>query len=891
MKLAGRATELATLDRALEQARSGRPQVVVVEAEPGMGKSALLEGFVTRRRDAATVRWGRCAEFEQSLACGLVDLLVGADGPATCSAVEAGRRLLSWLGELQDGGPPVVLAVDDAQWMDRASAQALRFALRRLRADRVLCVLARRPVTDPGAAVDVPAATTVLRPGPLAADAVHGLARDLRSWELPAAVLERLITRTGGVPLLVAAILRGARDPAQLESGADVPVSVTSAVARLLGGLDEVARRLVEAAAVLAEPTDLVVLGRTADADDPSAATTSAAASGLVRVDGQSRVECAHALLREAVYSTLPLVRRRDLHARAAGWTSGDRRLAHRAAAADRPDPRLVADLLAAAGAARAALRYGQAAAHRLRARTVSGDAAQRERLLLEALIERVEAQDLAGARELEPQVLDVSPCALRSLALGLLARDSGEVGQARTCLREALDLATAAGDGVRAARAALAMSVLLVRLGDGVAATAVLPRPDTVGDPELATDLLTTRAMSLWRSGAVGPALDLVACVPVSANGTPWEADLLAVRGMLQLFGGRLQPALADLDAAVRLVHLWRPSTNQSRIYVLRSLTRYHLGDWDGANVDAAAARALAHGGSEAWSAPMALAAAVAVAAHRGQWDVAAGYLAAAKDALAHFAAPPYVEFVRDREVDLAVARDDHRAVLDLLEPVWSDEYARRSLLRSAHEIVQARIVALARSGRPADAEADLARYEALLAQLPDGPLPSRLGWLRGLIAESGAQPQRARQHYAVDLADPRLEQTPFLLAQVLLTAGRLERALGNRRMAITYLGRANTLFATLRATPSLQRCRAELAGCDVPSPGANPLALTTREEDVTALVLRGYTNKEVASELFLTSRTVEYHLRNIYAKLGITRRQELRRLRNGAVDAGRGC
>lgn len=237
-----------------------------------------------------------------------------------------------------------------------------------------------------------------------------------------------------------------ADDPTLVDSGAAVPASV---VARMLAGVDTAARRLVEAAAVLAEPADLVVLGRTADVDDPSAAVTAAAACGLVRVDGRGRVECAHALLGEAVYRTLTLVRRRDLHARAAAWTSGDRCLAHRTAAADRPNPRLVTDLLAAADAARTTLRYGRAATHRLRARTVSGDPAQRERLLLEALVEWVEAQDLAGARELAPEALDASPCALRSLALGLLARDGGEIGPARTRLHEAVDLATAAGDRV----------------------------------------------------------------------------------------------------------------------------------------------------------------------------------------------------------------------------------------------------------------------------------------------------------------------------------------------------------------------------------------------------------------------------------------------------------
>ena len=819
--LAGRAAEMAALDHLLDAARAGRPQVAVVEAEPGMGKSALLEGFVARHRDTAVVRWARCAEFEQNLACGLIDLLVGPGGPATCSAVEAGRRLLSWLGELQGGDPrPVVLAVDDAQWMDRDSARALGFALRRLQADRVLCVLARRPVPDPGVAVDVPGATTVLRPGPLGHDDVHELARELRSWELPPDAVERLITRTGGVPLLVTAVLRGVPGPGRLDSGPGLPASVASAATRLLAGVDDGARRLVEAAAVLAEPADLVVLGRTADVDDPSAAVTVAAAGGLVRVDGRGRVECAHALLGEAVYGTLTLVRRRDLHARAAAWTSGDRCLAHRTAAADRPDPRLVTDLVAAADAARDTLRYGRAATHRLRARTVSGDPAEREHLLLEALVERVEAQDLAGARELAPDALDASPSALRSLALGLLARDAGEIGPARTRLHEAVDLATAAGDRARAARARLETAAMLVRLGDGAAAAAVLPPPDAVDDPGLATDVLTTRALALWSVGEPGQALDLVGAAAITPHGTPQEADLLGVRGMLQLFGGRLRHALVDLDAAVRLVHLWRPSTNQSRIYVLRALARYHLGDWDGASVDAAAGRALAQGGPEAWSAPLALAAAAAVPAQRGQWDVAAGYLAAAEEALTSLAVAPSVEFVLDREVDLATARDDDRRVLDLLDPVWSDGYARRAVQRAGHETVQARIAALARTGRPGDAEADLARYEALLAEFPDGPLPERLGWLRGLIAEASGQPRQARQHYAADLADPRLDRTPFQLAQVLLTAGRLERALGHRRTAIAHLGRASTLFAALRAAPWLRRCRAELAACDVPSP-----------------------------------------------------------------------
>ncbi len=892
--LAGRATETETLERVLDAARSGRPQVVVIEAEPGMGKSALLQAFLARHHTHCTVRSVRCAEFEQNLAFGIADLLLDDNAPSTRSEIEVGRRLLSMLGDLRSARHGcVVVTIDDEQWIDGASAKALRFALRRLRTDRVLCLVARRPDAHASAVAttDVPVTTTVLRPGPLGPGAVRDLARRLRSWELPDQTVERLISRTGGVPLLVAALVRGVADPGQFESGAEVPASVTAAAIRLLDAVDEPARRLTEAAAVVAEPADLVVLGRTADVADPSAAVTATVSGGLLRIDGAGRVECAHALLREAFYCTLSPVRRRDLHASAAQWTTGDRQLAHRVAAADRPDPRLVADLLDAAAAARRELKYGLAATHRLRARTVCDDPVQRERLLPEALIERVEAQDLAGARDLAPDVVDTPSTACRSLALGLLARESGQVGPARTWLQAALDLATCAGDATLAGRAALAMAVLHVRLGDGVAAIEVLTRPDSVDDRELSMDMLTTTALGLWQTGELGRALDLVNAAPISRDRSAAEADLVAVRAMIRLYAGRLRPALADLDQAVRLAHLWRPSTNQSRIYGLRSMTRFLVGDWDGASVDAAAGRALAQGSVETWSAALALAVSVQVPAHRGQWDIANRYLARARNASAGYAEFPIFERLLSHEVAAAVARDDHRAVLDALTPVWSDDYLRRlSLVRYSRELMQARIAALAKLGRVAEAQADLARYEAMLHDFPEGPVPRRLGWLHGLIAEARALPHRAREHYAADLDDDDLKQVPFLQAQLLQTSGRLERALGDRREAIRRLSQAQDILAKLQATPSLQRCRADLAACGVQSPSTDPLALTQREEDVAALVQRGCTNKEVAAELFLTVKTVEYHLRNTYAKLGVAGRQDLRRLRSAAAYGGDG-
>ena len=126
--LAGRGHELDALRRSLRLAARGVPQVVVVEAEGGMGKSALLEVFVGEvgAQETAQVRWLRCDEFEQSLDLAACEVLLQDSSLTGVSELEAGRRLLSWLSDLQGSGSVTVLAIDDAQWLDGASARALR---------------------------------------------------------------------------------------------------------------------------------------------------------------------------------------------------------------------------------------------------------------------------------------------------------------------------------------------------------------------------------------------------------------------------------------------------------------------------------------------------------------------------------------------------------------------------------------------------------------------------------------------------------------------------------------------------------------------------------------------------------------------------------------------
>ncbi len=154
-------------------------------------------------------------------------------------------------------------------------------------------------------------------------------------------------------------------------------------------------------------------------------------------------------------------------------------------------------------------------------------------------------------------------------------------------------------------------------------------------------------------------------------------------------------------------------------------------------------------------------------------------------------------------------------------------------------------------------------------------------LAWLDGWLAELRGAADQAREIYQ-DGEEAADAQSPVHTARLLLAHGRLLRRTGNRKDAVERLRRANDLYLALRAAPFIARTEEELAACHLPADPASKqpvLALTSRETEVAHLVGKGLSNREIAAELFISRKAVEYHLGNIYAKCGLHGRQQLRR------------
>jgi DNA-binding CsgD family transcriptional regulator len=907
--LYGRDTERAVIDSLIANARRGQSGVLLLVGDAGVGKTALLDE-ASRQAAGMTVLYASGIESEARLPyAGLHQLLrpvlplmdrirepqaralrgaLGLDEGSNEEAFLVSLAVLSLLAEAAEQ-QPVLCVVDDAHWLDDASAESLVFAGRRIEAESLAMLFAAREgETRSFEAPGLP----VLRLSGLAPDAARALLDTRVGLAVPAETRERLIDGTGGNPLALLE-LSAALDEPQLAGLAPLPVSgsIIRAYRSRIERLPPPTRTVLLVAATDDTGSTATVLRAAARLGAEADALDAAEEADLVRVR-DSQIEFRHPLIRSTVYQAAPFSRRRAAHEALAevldADADADRRAWHRAAASVEPDPSTANDLEQAA--ARAYRRSGFLAASLAfeRAAQLSPNAQQRVRLLGEAVNAAWFAGRLPRALQLVEHAGSLAAGAAERAEIdrwrGLIEMSIGVPTDARDLLvRSALELP--AGDEVRA----------LHMLGLACIASAYGGESGQVAAIAAAAERFSGRASALPRflgcfvsgtdayfAGRYGRAAEqfraaLAVADDADAAGSAKLPGLLLLAGAAALFLGddvaafRLNRRLATRAremGALTLVNEVQPRLAMSQIA---------MGRWSSASAD------LADG--------------VRLATEIGQHQVLAHMLSVSA----------VVAGLRGDELDCRALADQARELASTRQLVHVEHTARWALVvlelglgrpdeafRHAREIRHRplahwsgvdRIEAAARAGHDRAARSWLEDFDAWADN--SGTLWARSAALR-CRAELTKEADEKEKLLTQALESFEQSTRPFEYARTALLYGEWLRRVRRRADARTQLRAALDVFDRLGARPWAERARGELrAAGETLSAARSPdllHQLTAQELQVVRLAASGLSNRAIGAQLFLSPRTVGYHLYKAYPKLGVTTRGELARL---GVDA----
>lgn len=902
----GRDAELGELSRLLDRARDHVPGFVVIQGPAGIGKTALVGRFLDGADDARILR-ASGEESEADLAFGVLDQLVHGSGrPPPDAAAErcdqgdephevdktdpltSGARFLEVLSELERPGP-VIVAVDDAHWADSLSLLALTFAIRRLSKDRVLVVVTLRDADD----VALPGGFRRLLTGELAhrlllsglgSGDLRRLSADLVGEALSPRAAARLRDHTAGNPLHARALLEQLPVTAFQSAQAPLPAprSVGLLVVGRLAACDDETRQFVAAASVLGRRCTLHLAADVAAVDDPLLALDEATEAGLLVEDPPSRmVAFPHPLLCAAVYQHLGAAERTRLHRRAAEAVDDERmRLRHRVRAATGPDLALARKLAAFARrqtqSDRSACGEYLAAAAELAPGTPEGEQCAAE--AIDCQLMTGDVGDLAGRAA---QLRTFRATAWRNYVLARLALVAGRLEEAESLLHDAWRRCESDTDPSPAARIAGELAWIYVARDRGHDAVIWNERALDLAGEHGTTDLShMIHLVSLNMTGRIGEHLTALSGLPDAAVASVTELDALLGRALLHTWS-------EDLDAAYRdatglLAAAGRSITFELTASIVLGRVEYLLGRWDDAVAHTGLTVSLAVDADHGWLAPICHALASLVPSARGQWEQASDHVETA----ARIVHPGHViatSWIASARAHLAAARNDHTAVIDALRPLLdrgpeSAVFDPGALIRWQDLLTDA----LAAEGQHGEAEAVLKPFEARAAADQRHSAIVAAARARGTLLSARHEFDDALAAFERGLDHVKRVDMPFDRARLDLAAGSCLRRAGRRNAAAAHLRQASTAFACLAAGPYLERSDRELAACGArhttPAHSTQP-ALTPQELAVARLVTHGMTNKQIARELVISSKTVEYHLSHIYAKLQVSSRVQLAR------------
>ena len=901
--LFGRNSECAAIEKAFEQAQAGIGSAVLVRGEAGIGKSALLD-FAQSSRNGFEVLTARGVQAESELPfAGLADLLrpvvgqiaelpepqrLALSGAFAIGPPAAGDRFavaaatLGLLARVADDHP-LMCVVDDAHWIDDASREALLFAARRLGADPVVMLVAVRDgETDAFDDSGLPEVSV----GALDRDSADALIVRTSDGRASPEVRARLYEATAGNPLALVEMTESLSDDqlnGQTFLGEDLPPAerVERAFVQrvaMLGG-DGPAAMLVAAAGGSDRLVEVEAACQTLGIDP--AALVAARRQGLLR--GDDDVELRHPLLRSAVYRAADVAERRRAHAALAdavrGPSADERRIWHLAAAAHDVDEQ-VASALAEVGRA-AASRGGLATAARAleRAARLTPDDDVRARRLYEAAQRRHLTGASKAARALLEEAAALSPDELLMADIDLLRGQietwQGEMQTATARLTAAAER-IAPLDHTRQMLLLIDASLAALLSGQIPAGTELARRAHAVatelddGSAAVTGPLLGN---GLLLSGQVAEGLPLLLsyeAIPAEQRDPAATIQIVPPLTWVEEYG--------RADALLRrLIEQGRARSSPSMLVpALGNLAEldFRRGRWQAGYAEAAEALSLARDGAGQML-HVALIFVCRFEAARGleaecRAHVQEGLTAAM--ALQYGAAIAYTMGALGLlELGLGNAAEAAVILQQLEDALDGMGVTEPTVVTSRADLAEA----LIRSGRPEDARAVVDRLaadaEASGLAWPNATARRCAGLLAGADDYASCFEDALTWHARVT--------QPFETARTELCYG--ERLRRDRRPseARRPLERAIATFERLGATPWSERARSELAATGERRQGRGPRAdsLTPRELQVALVVAGGATNREAAASLFLTEKTIEFHLGHIYRKLGVRSRTEL--------------
>ena len=909
----GRDAELEFVQAFLDEVGGG-PAGLVLSGEAGIGKTILWQAGVEDARGRfAHVLTCRGTEAEAALSfAGLSELLGDVLGAALDSLRPPRRRALEVALLLTEPGQtppdplaiglavhdllealaqqgPLLVAVDDVQWLDAASAGALEVAVRRLRKDRIGVLVASRQT----AAATIPLGLerslptqrlTVLSVGPLSLGTLHHLLGERLGLRLSRPELGRVQEASGGNPYFALELGRElVRTQARPSAGRNlrVPESLREMLGGRLAQLPAETAEVLLKISVLARPTVELVAAAHGDVERVRDAISVAGREEILVLD-DSRVRFAHPLLASICYERAPVWKRRTAHrALAAAVTDIEERARHLALAAEGPDGTVAQELDAAAQ--QAAARGSTAAAAELlelaAQATADDPALARQRRFRAAGFHRL-AGDVARAQTmLEQLVGEVSPGAERADVLFELAHSAVGDPPALASLYERA-WADVEQDDARFAHwlafrawARLLESDNVRALAD---ARAALERAERVGDPELVAAVIARLGQIEMWAGEVTPGLLERGAALAQREGLPpdywtnprfWLARLRIRQGRLE--EARAMFAVLEDETVAR-------GDEQTRTHVLwyRSILEWFGGNWQLALELASEACGLGEqmrfANNGGWKGRVK----ALIEADLGLVNQAR---ASAEEGLAEMQGSQNEVFgllclgVLGRlELALGNVQEAGRYLSELparlissglndpTQPIWADAI---ETLVALGEVEQARVY--------------LDTYEQNSRRVKSGWAAACAARCRGQLAAAQGDVAAAFDAFEASLVE--LDRAPYVFerGRTLLGLGVVRRQAMQKKAAREALEQALTIFGELGARLWAEKARAELAR--ISGRRAEGDELTETEARVAELAAAGRSNKEIAAELFMGVSTVESHLSRVYRKLGVRSRAGL--------------